>query len=82
MSTLDVSIVIPAYNEEESATPLYDKLTSVLARQARGVRDREPRFGARAHSSPRSAASAVARLSPAIDAVGARCLGQRSLHDS
>jgi glycosyltransferase involved in cell wall biosynthesis len=35
MSTLDVSIVIPAYNEEESATPLYEKLTSALVRQNR-----------------------------------------------
>lgn len=35
MSTLDISIVIPAYNEEESATPLYEKLTSALVRQNR-----------------------------------------------
>lgn len=35
MSALDISIVIPAYNEEESATPLYEKLTAVLSRQNR-----------------------------------------------
>ena len=35
MSALDISIVIPAYNEEESATPLYEKLTSVLVRHNR-----------------------------------------------
>jgi glycosyltransferase involved in cell wall biosynthesis len=35
MSALDLSIVIPAYNEEESATPLYEKLTTVLVRQNR-----------------------------------------------
>lgn len=35
MSALDISIVIPAFNEEESVTPLYEKLTSVLVRQNR-----------------------------------------------
>ena len=35
---------------------------------------------ARAHSSPLSTARAVARFSPAIDAVGESCFGQRSVH--
>lgn len=35
MSTIDISIVVPVYNEEESITPLYEKLTSALCRQNR-----------------------------------------------
>jgi glycosyltransferase involved in cell wall biosynthesis len=35
MNHVDISIVIPVYNEEESVTPLYEKLTSVLAREAK-----------------------------------------------
>jgi glycosyltransferase involved in cell wall biosynthesis len=35
MSALDISIVIPVYNEEESVKPLWEKLTSVLVRNKR-----------------------------------------------
>lgn len=35
MSTIDISIVIPVYNEEESITPLYERLTAALVKQTR-----------------------------------------------
>ncbi|MGZ5545244.1 MAG: glycosyltransferase family 2 protein, partial [Limisphaerales bacterium] len=35
MSTIDISIVVPVYNEEESITPLYEKLTAALVQQTR-----------------------------------------------
>src|SRR5690606_12082450 len=46
---------------------------------ARALRDPEPGFDPRAHSSPFIAALRTARLSPEIPAVGEMCFGQRSV---
>ncbi len=53
-------------------------------RQHRGARplgDEQPKLDPPAHSSPLSAAAAVARFSPAIDAVGVSSMGQNVVHD-
>ena len=62
-----------------------------MRRRAQRSLDYPPRFALRgsfalgtalrAHNCPLIAASATSRFNPAIDAVGVRCFGQRSVHD-